>query len=474
MLRKHSAKKHEVAKPELLHNDKGKSPNESRAAAHRSLSSQPTTLNEAVPRYGNGSSSQRGALRRNRMRRCRKWTKKAVIDAIKKRQRNGKSLSRTYREDPALYQASNKCFGSWKQARAEAGLPVCVRGFYSPDEVRLKIIELYESNLPLTIISQTDLKLKASVKKHFGGWRRAVISLGLGSELRREWTEQAVIDAISNRMAAGLDLTKTRFEDTGLYGAAVKIFGNWTNALSAAGLDRQRCQRWEKQKIIHRLRLYAQSIVEDATLEHVSDAEEEALEHPNAPRNDFESANRFSQDICVARAIDKHDGDGECLVFDKHQINLLRQAAARYFGSWAKAVKEAGIADGIISRRSSKNWSREDVVSVLQKAYEDGRSHRAILKEEKGLDGAVRRHFGKWLVAVEAAGLKAKKRTWTRELIIAEIKQRFEKGVSLSSRAKDNAALASTGRYHFGSWTAALQAAGVLSKPRKPRCSNDS
>jgi lambda repressor-like predicted transcriptional regulator len=222
------------------------------------------------------------------------------------------------------------------------------------------------------------------------------------------------------------------------------------------------------------LRLYAQSIVEDATLEHVSDAEEEALEHPNAPRNDFESANRFSQDICVARAIDKHDGDGECLVFDKHQINLLRQAAARYFGSWAKAVKEAGIADGIISRRSSKNWSREDVVSVLQKAYEDGRSHRAILKEEKGLDGAVRRHFGKWLVAVEAAGLKAKKRTWTRELIIAEIKQRFEKGVSLSSRAKDNAALASTGRYHFGSWTAALQAAGVLSKPRKPRCSNDS
>lgn len=474
MSRKHKTERSEVAKRELLHEDTDKSPTDFASAAHRSLSSQPAARISAQPRNGERPSLQRSSLRRKRTRRCRRWSKKAVIDAIQKRHRNGKSLDRTYMEDPALYQASSKYYGNWTLARAEAGLPVAVRDYYSPDEVRIKIIELYERQLPLTISAQKDLKLKPSARKHFGGWRRAVISLGLGSELRREWTEQAVIDAISNRMASGLDLARTRFEDTGLFGAAVKIFGNWTNALLAAGLERQRCERWNKEKIIHRLRLYAQATLKDAELEHVSNSGLKALEHSDPPGNDLESTNIFPRDVSVVRGQDEADGDGECLVFDKREINVLRQAAARYFGSWAKAIYEAGIADGVISRRPQKKLTSDDVVSIIQKAYADGRSHRAILREEIGLKEAVRTYFGKWRIAVDAAGLTAKKRTWTRELIIAEIRQRSENGLSLSSRTQGNAVLAFAARYYFGNWSNALQAAGISTTPRKPRCSNDS
>ncbi|MCY2984374.1 MAG: hypothetical protein NTY15_12170, partial [Planctomycetota bacterium] len=58
-----------------------------------------------------------------------------------------------------------------------------MREFYTADEVRLRIIDLYENGVALSLKSQNDRKLQRSVKKHFGGWRRAVESLGLGSEL---------------------------------------------------------------------------------------------------------------------------------------------------------------------------------------------------------------------------------------------------------------------------------------------------
>ena len=186
------------------------------------------------------------------------WSTQLVIKAIRRRHGDGKCLDSTFREDPSLYAAGKRLFGTWSAARAAAGCPRPARGtYYSADEVRLRIIELYERELPLTFRSHGDINLRRSAKKHFGSWSRAVKSLGLGSELRREWTEQAVVEAILYRQSAGLNLCKTYKEDKRLFAAAVHWFGNWHNALKSAGLDVRAPERWTSEKIIERMIQYS-------------------------------------------------------------------------------------------------------------------------------------------------------------------------------------------------------------------------
>ena len=189
----------------------------------------------------------------------KRWSQQSVIESICQRCREGKRLDKTNRDDPTLYSAGKRLFGNWSKARAAAGVPRPEREFYTADEVQLRIIELYEKGLPLRFNPRNNQKLRRSVIRHFGSWRRAVESLGLGSELRRIWTDQAVIDAILHRRAAGLNLYTTHLEDKGLYGAAVSRFGAWHNALKAAGIHTRVRERWSERKVIQRLRHYVKT-----------------------------------------------------------------------------------------------------------------------------------------------------------------------------------------------------------------------
>ena len=182
------------------------------------------------------------------------WSKDAVIEAIRERHRRGKSLWRTNREDRALYEAGKRWFGTWTNARAAAGHPKRESPFYSADEVRMAIIELYERELPLKFASHRDERLRRSARKHFGGWRAAVKSLGLESELPKRWSEQGVIDAIRHRRAAGHLMYKTCAEDKSLFRAGIKYFGSWESALRAAGINETARQRWNDKKVIERLK----------------------------------------------------------------------------------------------------------------------------------------------------------------------------------------------------------------------------
>lgn len=187
-------------------------------------------------------------------RRTGAWSKDAVVEAIRQRHQNGESLFRTNREDRALYEAAKHWHGSWTAALEAAGFPRPPRDCYTPDEVRLRIIDLYERALPLTFQSHNDVKLQRSCKKHFGGWRHAVESLGLGSELRRMWTDHKVIESIILRRAQGFDLGATRYEDHGLFVAARVRFGTWNKALVAAGIDAVLREQWDEEKVLMRIR----------------------------------------------------------------------------------------------------------------------------------------------------------------------------------------------------------------------------
>lgn len=236
------------------------------------------------------------------------WSKQSVIEAIRKGHRDGASLERVCRDDRLLYSAGKRLFGNWSAALTAAGYPRPMREFYTADEVRLRIIDLYENGVALSLKAQNDRKLQRSAKKHFGGWRRAVESLGLGGELPRIWTDQAVIDAILLRRASGRSIYKTREEDSGLFGAAVNRFGTWHNALQAAGIDGRVREQWTEEKVLARLR------------EHMR----------NSPANESLSKN--------IRQIDSN----------------LVCAATRRFGSLHKAMEAAGLMTKRIKQRRAR------------------------------------------------------------------------------------------------------------------------
>ncbi len=243
------------------------------------------------------------------------WSQSLVISAIRRRKRSGQSLERTSFEDPSLYSASKRLFANWTAACAAAGYPKPKREFYSADEVQLRIIEMYERELPLTYSAHNDVKLRQSARKHFGSWRGAVQSLGLGSEMRRLWTDQAIIEAILYRRAASMSLYKTYREDRALFSAAVKHFGNWQAALAAAGLNGRVHQRWSKQRVIERLQELAKT--------------------------------------CRVQNVRKID------------VNLAL-AATRHFDSLGKALEVAG------AQSLSKRWTNAQIITAIRSRYITG------------------------------------------------------------------------------------------------------
>jgi hypothetical protein len=399
-------------------------------------------------------------------------TKQSVIDAIRRRHHDGKNLGCTFREDSQLYSAGKRLFGTWKAARKAAGLPCRESDFYTADEVQLRMIELYEKDLPLTFGSHQDFKLQRSAKKHFGGWRKAAKSLGLDGEIRRAWTNQAVIDGIHLRRASGLDLYTTHKEDKALFCAAVSRFGNWSNAMKAAGIEHPVRERWSEARIIERLQQIANANEgrtvsnTDHNLAHAATRRFGSLQKALERAGTMSLTKRWSKEK-VIKAIQLRFAEVGSVPLAGLGDSKLSSVAWKQFGSWAEAVKAAGLADQIPVRTPPKRLSREDVLTKIRQGYASGVSIPELANQEIGLVNAARLHFGQWRRAVEASGLEPTRRIWSRETIIAEIKQRRAEGRSLGSGDRANINLVAAAVRHFGSWTAALKAARVLTKSNK-------
>lgn len=405
------------------------------------------------------------------------WTRESVIQAIRRRHREGKSLGSTHREEPSLYASGKRLFGSWLQARVAAGLPSHLPEFYTADEVRLMIIELYEKELPLVFRSHNDEKLRRSAKKHFGGWRRAVESLGLGSEMKRKWTKESIIDAILYRRAAGHSLYRTVYDDKPLFYAAVNHFGNWQAALSAAGIQSRVLQRWSKELVVERLRELSKKYPGQNVRKLDTNLAAVAYRLFGSLGNALEAAGIQSQDkswskeriIAVIR--DRYEA-GECKRLAGFGDRWLAHIAWRHFGSWAAAVEAAGMTDVIRPNTPAKRWSRQEVLDALAQCKKIGRPYEELVKEYPGIVRAACTRFGRWRLALEAVGLECKRREWSRNRIVQEIKSRQVEGKSLASSDPNNVNMVAASARHFGSWRAALRAAGVngtSQKASKPR-----
>jgi hypothetical protein len=154
---------------------------------------------------------------------------------------------------------------------------------------------------------------------------------------------------------------------------------------------------------------------------------------------------------------------------EQKHLSLMR-ASAWHYGTWRRAVEEAGIDYETLSRY--RRWTKDRIVARIQELYAEGQdlSWRAISQEvDPALAASALRPngFGSWPEAIEAAGLDindvARYKYWNEERVLKAIKERHKAGVNLSSRnaQKNDQSLFCAARRRFETWDKALEAAGL-------------
>jgi len=130
-----------------------------------------------------------------------------------------------------------------------------------------------------------------------------------------------------------------------------------------------------------------------------------------------------------------------------------------------------------------RKWTRERIIQELQDLHAAGEALTVSNMRRLGygamVSAAYREDmFGNWRAAVAAAGLDHKQaaprqRKWTKARIIARIRQLHSQGQDISYRGirayQQYLLTAARHRENFGSWRAAVEAAGIdydqLAKP---------
>jgi len=113
-------------------------------------------------------------------------------------------------------------------------------------------------------------------------------------------------------------------------------------------------------------------------------------------------------------------------------------------------------------------WTRQRVVEAIRSRHEQGLSLSSVWREDKSLRYIATKMFGTWRLAMEAAGFPLPPaRRWTPEGVIRAIQSRCERGLPLVGIDREDRALYAAARRHCGGWRAALQAAGIETKPHR-------
>ncbi len=112
-------------------------------------------------------------------------------------------------------------------------------------------------------------------------------------------------------------------------------------------------------------------------------------------------------------------------------------------------------------------WTRQRVLETLRQLHQRGLS--VASSHNKRLYDAGRRYFGSWQAALEAAGLPPVRIARSKEQVIGALRAWFEQGVSMDQIIRRDNALYAAAGVQFGTWRRAVKAAKL--PYRKPNWS---
>lgn len=330
---------------------------------------------------------------------------------------DGKALP-VKKQDGSLVYAAKKYFGRWQLAVQAAGIPDARYHRLSPHEVLETIRNLKQQGHSLRYVEASG-PLRYAAMQHFGSWREALGEAGVwpNDKLlgRRKWNREHILGEIRDWHHRVGKPSSVRAAPVHLCGAAKRHFGSWDNALLAAGLPPLGIIRWSAQRVIDELRtLFPQGITE----EHYTGA---------SPK--------------------------------------LVKAAYVYFGGWRKALLAAQILTPSQKLIRKRKWTRHRIIETIQDRYIRGLSLSG--RKNPGLSSAAIQQFGRWDLALQAAGIPPEKRLalrrrWSQQHVIEKIQCGYRQGLTAVEIHKSDHALSSAAVKYFGGWHQALIAAGLL------------
>jgi hypothetical protein len=181
--------------------------------------------------------------------------------------------------------------------------------------------------------------------------------------------------------------------------------------------------------------------------------------------------NRWSKDAIGVEILRLYAAEEPLSYGEVQKTNLrLLRAATRYFGSWQAAVEYAGLDYDRIRRY--KVWTEDRIVEEIQKYFSQGKDlawrHMSTELDPSLAAAAIRpNRFGSWRAALHAAGLDyddiRRHRAWDPDQILLELRRLHEIGASLrvSDAAEHSPSLVAAARRHFDGWYEAIIAAGL-------------
>ena len=211
----------------------------------------------------------------------------------------------------------------------------------------------------------------ANSKQYFGSWGEAVKEAGFDYEeikkrakqrviekLRR-WSREMIIEEIKRLSREEVNPVYER--NLGLYSAARREFGNFREALKAAG-------------------------VEDTQKTYIKWSEEKVIEEIHSLKN-----------------------NGLGLVNVAKNRPLLYSAALRIYGNWVRALEFAGIEYALLREDlSRKKWNESKVIEKIRQLHEKGEKLNSghVQQNHSALFAAANRECGNWRKALGKAGLE--------------------------------------------------------------------
>ena len=392
-----------------------------------------------------------------------------MIEAIVDRQRQGHAISTTWREEPSLYSAGWRLFGSWPEALRAAGIATGKK--WSKQHIIQELRKRYRRGIAPSRFWAANPQLATAAARVFGGTRLALYSAGMASKKPnppRKWSPEEVLRAIRRRHEQHLSLRAAWREDPGLCSSARRLFGSWTAAIRAAAIEPAEPAYPNPQDVVDAIllrhcaglplsggdrafpTLYWAARKRFGTWR----AAMEAAGFQPQPRR------KWTREMLIT-AIREHEQHGTLSKVWKHD-KVLFSAANKHFGGWQKALAIAGLTPRTIER-----WSKERIIAELR--YWDGQSRHAVRLQDQSLLGAAARFFGSVEEATKAAGVELRQRRWSRQRIIDALQDGYVKGLPIAKAGFGRVALALVAKKRFGSWREAVTAAGLGDKLPPPK-----
>ena len=396
----------------------------------------------------------------------RNWNVAQTVTAIRERRDSGKSLSATATEDPTLYSAAKRFHGSWAAALRASGVKPTEIKCLSATEVIRRIQERQRNGAPLTHMHQHDPQLVRAASYHFGNWSKALLAAGVVKTIPGRWSQRIVIEGIRARHQRGESLAKTWREDKHLFSAGLRYFGSWGDAMRAAGFEPIHRERWSKDRVIERLQAFAARNDIGKLRQIDNNLSAAAFRFFGSRKAALKAAGieprgrLWTEAKVLAKMQDSYIAGAPLHAVGKVDRSLA-VAAKRRFGSWPAAVEAAGLSNKVTLKAPVRRWSRESVLEEILAWHQSGRSLTEVHRSNQALSSAAKKWLGSWRAALQAVGLEAKQRAWSKQAVIDDILNHLRNGRSLNSGLRSNINLASAARRYFGSYRKAIAKAEI-------------